>query len=80
MELNYTKREKLAGLFVLITAILFLMAIVMVGRGKGWFKRHTTYYTTFNESYNLKEGADVKLLETKIGRVQEISLKKSIKI
>lgn len=74
MELNYTKKEKLAGLFVFITAILLLTALIMIGRGKDWFKRHVTYYTTFTESYNLKEDADVKLLETKIGRVQEISL------
>jgi len=64
----------LAGLFVFFTVILFLITLVMIGRGKDWFKRHTPYFTTFEESYNLQQGADVKLLETKIGRVQEISL------
>ncbi len=74
MELNYTKKEKLAGLFVIVTAIFLLIALVMIGRGKDWFKRHVTYYTTFTESYNLQEDAAVKLLETKVGKVKTISL------
>lgn len=74
MEQRYSKKEKIAGVFVVSTVFLLLITFVLLGRGKDWFKKHINYYTTFSESYNLQEDADVKLLETKIGKVKNISL------
>ena len=48
----------------------------MIGRGQGLFKKYVTYYTTFNESYNLQTNAAVKLFKTDIGKVKQITLAK----
>jgi len=51
-----------------------LTTVVFIGRGQNWFRKYVTYYTTFNESYNLQSNAAVKLFKTDIGNVQEIVL------
>ena len=70
MEIIYNRKEKIVGVFVISIALLLLSAIIFIGRGKNWFESYKTYYTTFNESYNLKVGADVKLFKTNIGKVK----------
>lgn len=55
---------------VLIT--LLLTTIVMLGRGKDWFKTYVTYYTVFKEAYNLSPNAVVKLYKADIGKVKGI--------
>ena len=74
MQLTFDKREKIVGFFVLSIFILLLTTIVIVGRGKNWFKKNITYYAVFDESYNLQEQAAVKLHNTDIGTVDDISL------
>lgn len=74
MQLTFDKREKIVGFFVLSIIILLFTTIVIVGRGKNWFKKNITYYTVFDESYNLQEQAAVKLHNTDIGTVDDITL------
>ena len=74
MELDFNKKEKMAGTFIIVIAILLLTTVVMVGRGKDWFKTYIIYYTTFDESYNLDESASVKLYNADIGKVKKITL------
>jgi phospholipid/cholesterol/gamma-HCH transport system substrate-binding protein len=74
MDLNYSRIEKIVGTFVLCILILLISTVVIIGRGKDWFKKYVTYYTTFEESYNLEVNAAVKLFKTEIGKVKEITL------
>ncbi len=74
MELVYSRREKIVGVFVLSVFALLFATVVMLGRGKDWFKSYVTYYTVFDESYNLQENADVKLHKATIGKVSKIDL------
>ena len=74
MDLNYSRTDKIVGTFVICIAILLLSTVVIIGRGKDWFKKYVTYYTTFGESYNLEVNAAVKLFKTDIGKVKEITL------
>lgn len=67
-------REKMVGLFIVITMGLALSILVFIGRGQHWFKKKTTYYTYFNEGYNLKPGAQVKIFNTWIGSVEKVEL------
>jgi phospholipid/cholesterol/gamma-HCH transport system substrate-binding protein len=80
MELNYSPKDRIVGTFVICIAALLLSTVIMLGRGKNWFQEYNTYYTTFDESYNLKVGADVKLFKTNIGTVKEISIEEKVKI
>ena len=74
MEVDYNKKEKIVGMFVIGIVLLLFTMLVMISRGKDWFKTYITYYTTFDESYNLKANAAVKLYRADIGKVKKIIL------
>lgn len=57
---------------MVVLIILLLTTIVIVGRGKDWFKEYVTYYTVFKEAYNLSPNAVVKLYKADIGKVKKI--------
>jgi phospholipid/cholesterol/gamma-HCH transport system substrate-binding protein len=72
MQLSFSKMEKIVGLFMVVLITLLLTTVVMLGRGKDWFKKYITYYTVFNEAYNLSPNAVVKLYKADIGKVKRI--------
>ncbi len=74
MDIYFSKKEKNVGVFIISIIILLLVTIIIIGRGKDWFKTYVIYYTTFNESYNLQDNASVKLFKANIGKVKEIAL------
>jgi len=74
MEVDYNKKEKIVGTFVIGIVILLFAMLIIIGRGKDWFKTYITYYTTFDESYNLSKNAAVKLYKADIGKVKKITL------
>lgn len=74
METDFNRKEKIVGLFVICVLVLLASTIILLGRGKGWFKTYRRFYTTFSESYNLEKNAAVKLYNTEIGRVKSIHL------
>ncbi len=74
MDTNFSTREKIVGLFMVIVVGLMVVALVVLGRGKGWFQSYVIYYTTFAQNYNLQKNAAVKLYKADIGRVKDISL------
>jgi len=74
MEVDYNKKEKIVGTFVIGIVVIMLAMLIIIGRGKDWFKTYITYYTTFDESYNLSENAAVKLYKADIGKVKKITL------
>ncbi|MBW2407601.1 MAG: MCE family protein [Deltaproteobacteria bacterium] len=73
-------REKMVGLLIVITMGLAFSILVFIGRGQHWFKKKTTYYTYFNEGYNLKPGAQVKIFNTWIGFVEGVELTKDNRV
>ena len=74
MDLDFSKKEKIVGTFIIFIVLILLTTVVIIGRGKDWFKTYIIYYTTFDESYNLKEDAAVKLFKADIGKVKKIIL------
>ena len=74
MEVDFNKREKIVGIFIISVTILLLTTVIIIGRGKDWFKKYIPYYTTFNESYNLQANSPVKLLDANIGKVKKITI------
>lgn len=74
MKVDFTIKEKLVGVFVITGAFILLSTIVVIGRGKDWFENYATFYSTFQESYNLQTNAAVKLYNTQIGKVNQITL------
>jgi phospholipid/cholesterol/gamma-HCH transport system substrate-binding protein len=74
MDPEFNKKEKIVGTFIVSVTIMMLTLLVIVGRGKDWFKTYVPFYTIFEESYNLKENAAVKLFKADIGKVSQITL------
>ena len=74
MRVSFDAREKTVGAFMVIMVILLLTIVVMLGRGKDWFKAYVTYYTVFDEAYNLSKNARVKLFNADIGKVKSVRL------
>jgi phospholipid/cholesterol/gamma-HCH transport system substrate-binding protein len=77
MDMEFSRIERLVGMFIIGVSMLLLATLVIIGRGKDWFETYITYYTTFNESYNLQENAAVKLFKADIGVVKKITLEKN---
>ena len=74
MELEFNKTEKIAGTFVICIGIILLATVIVIGRGKDWFRNYVTYYTIFDQSYSLKENTPVKLFNADIGKIKKIDL------
>jgi len=74
MDLDFSSKEKIVGAFTIGIIILVLATVILIGRGKDWFRASVVFYATFSESYNLKKNAAVKMYSTDIGLVKDISL------
>ena len=74
MDLEFNRKEKVVGIFITVVVVLLFSSIIIIGRGKDWFKKYNIYYTTFAESYNLQPNASVKLHNAEIGKVKKITL------
>lgn len=74
MELDFSKKEKIVGTFIISVAVLLLVTVVIIGRGKDWFEKYIAYYTFFDESYNIQADTSVKLFNADIGKVKKIIL------
>jgi phospholipid/cholesterol/gamma-HCH transport system substrate-binding protein len=74
MELTFEKKEKIVGAFMVIIVALLLIVVVMIGRAKDWFRPYVTYYTLFDQAYNLSRDARVKLFTVDVGKVKDVSL------
>jgi phospholipid/cholesterol/gamma-HCH transport system substrate-binding protein len=73
----YSRSEKLAGLFLFLAILAGIGAILLVGQGKGWFQPTQTYLVYFPQSYNLQQGAAVRMFNTNIGTVTRLRIIRS---
>jgi phospholipid/cholesterol/gamma-HCH transport system substrate-binding protein len=76
MDMEFSRLERIVGIFVILVSMLLMATLVVIGRGKDWFENYITYTTSFKESYNLQENAAVKLFKADIGEVRHITLEK----
>jgi len=74
MELDFSKQEKIVGTFIICMTVLLLATVIVIGRGKNWFKHYVTYYTIFEQSYTLEVNTPVKLFNTEIGKIKKITV------
>ncbi len=74
MELKFSRMDRIVGVFIIIVIGLMVSTVVLVGRGKDWFRPTVTYYAQFKENYNLAPGSSVKLYKAEIGHVKDVQL------
>ncbi|MGQ9921164.1 MAG: MlaD family protein [Desulfobacca sp.] len=70
----YSKSEKLAGLFLFLALLGGITSLLLIGQGKGWFRKTQTFLVRFPQSYNLEPGAAVKMFNTEIGTVSRLRI------
>ena len=74
MELKFSRMDRAVGIFIIAVLSLMVGSVVLIGRGKDWFRPTVTYYAQFKENYNLAPGSPVKLYKADIGKVRSVSL------
>ncbi|MEW6327376.1 MAG: MlaD family protein [Thermodesulfobacteriota bacterium] len=74
MQMKFTTMEKMVGALLILTIIVVTGSVIVIGRGKAWFRDYGVYNIVFDEGYNLKEGATVKIFNTDVGRVTSLGI------
>ncbi len=80
MEIKFKKIDYLVGFFIIGALFILVMGIIYVGKGKEWFKEYNTYYIFFDQGYNLTLNAEVKMLNTRVGKVKAIKITSKNKV
>ena len=74
MELKFSRMDRVVGVFIIAVVVLMVSTVVLIGRGKDWFRPTVTYFVEFKENYNLSPGSPVKLYKAEIGKVKDVTL------
>lgn len=74
MELKFSRMDRVVGVFIIVVLALMVGSVVLIGRGKDWFRPTVTYFAEFKENYNLAPGSPVKLYKADIGKVRSVAL------
>ncbi|MGC8764465.1 MAG: MlaD family protein [Brevinematia bacterium] len=74
MPFTFRAMQKMVAAFVIIGLILFIVTIILLGRGSYIFKFKDTYYSILNDSYGFAAGNAVKYKGINIGKIKEVRL------
>jgi len=74
MEQKFSRMDRVVGVFIIAVVALMVSTVVLIGRGKDWFRPTVTYFVEFKENYNLSPGSPVKLYKAEIGKVKDVTL------
>jgi len=74
VETGFRYVNKIVGVFVLSTILIFVLAVLGSGRVQKWFNPGARIKVILPEDglFGLSEGADVEILGTKVGKVVDI--------
>lgn len=78
MKINYF--ERVAGLFVLSSIVLFSFFMISLMLKQGWFEEKKSYYGYFSAAEGIHEGTAVQISGIKVGEVESIDLTEDQKI
>jgi phospholipid/cholesterol/gamma-HCH transport system substrate-binding protein len=74
MEEGFSRKEQLAGGFLLVLIIFTVVVLLVIAQAKGWFQTQNTYLIKFRQGYNLHQGSLVKMFNTEIGKVALLNI------
>ena len=74
MEEGFSRKEQLAGGFLLVLIIITVVTLLVIAQAKGWFQAQNTYRIKFRQGYNLHQGSLVKMFNAEIGKVALLSI------
>lgn len=74
MEEGFSRKEQLAGGFLLVLILFTVVTLLVIAQAKGWFQTQNTYLIKFRQGYNLHQGSLVKMFNTEIGKVALLNI------
>src|SRR4030066_424617 len=74
MEDGFTRKEQMAGGFLMVLIIFTVVTLLVIAQGKGWFQSQKTYLIKFRQGYNLHQGSLVKMFNAEIGKVAMLTI------
>jgi phospholipid/cholesterol/gamma-HCH transport system substrate-binding protein len=74
MQEGFSRKEQLAGGFLLVLIIFTVVTLLVIAQAKGWFQKQNTYLIKFRQGYNLHQGSLVKMFNTEIGKVALLTI------
>ena len=74
MEEGFSRKEQLAGGFLLVLIIITVVTLLVIAQAKGWFQTQNTYLVKFRQGYNLHQGSLVKMFNAEIRKVALLSI------
>lgn len=74
MEEGFSRKEQLAGGFLLVLIIFTVVTLLVIAQAKGWFQTQNTYLVKFRQGYNLHQGSLVKMFNAEIGKVAMLGI------
>jgi phospholipid/cholesterol/gamma-HCH transport system substrate-binding protein len=74
MKVKFNKFERVAGLFVLVAIIGFVVAMATVAIQQGWFEQKVYFVTKFQNVDGVHPGTNVQMAGLKAGSVEEVEL------
>jgi phospholipid/cholesterol/gamma-HCH transport system substrate-binding protein len=74
MEEGFSRKEQLAGGFLLVLIVITVVTLLVIAQAKGWFQTQNTYRIKFRQGYNLHQGSLVKMFNAEIGKVALLSI------
>lgn len=74
MKIKLTRFERVAGIFVLVAVVGFVISLGGIAIKQGWFESHIEYYTQFQSGDGLHEGTVVQISGLKAGSIEDVEL------
>lgn len=78
--LKTTHHERVAGLFLLFSGLVFVGVIFAVAMHKGWFESKEQFFSVFQKADGITPGTPVQIMGIRVGTVDEVELTKDRKI
>jgi hypothetical protein len=74
MKIQLDRRERLAGAFIVLTALLVVTFFVGAGLRNRWLLPRTTFHTLVRQGDGLRRGSPILLSGVEVGEVGELSI------
>lgn len=74
MPFTFRTSEKLVAAFLVIGFLLFIVIVILIGRGSEVFSFKNTYYCMLNETYGFTSGSQIKYKGIDVGKIRRVIL------
>ena len=74
MKFKFRHLEKIVGLFIILSLLTVLVAVIAIGRAQNWFEKNFFYRSVFTQAAGINPGSAVQMMGINIGEVIAVNL------